>query len=122
MIVSSAKIAALNSLLFIRDANIREVPNIDGKSAVWSTASCVAVSCRPDCDGETEVIIGAPGGISARGSLLFDGKMKTPSRRVVVETVLRERILESAVPNAETRVRIWTNGRPDTDRVSIGLD
>lgn len=40
----STRIAVLNSLLFIRDQSIEDIPEIDGNGAVWSTTSCVAVS------------------------------------------------------------------------------
>jgi hypothetical protein len=52
---------------------------------------------------------------------LFDGNLSTPSGRVIVETVLGEKVLEHAAPNQTTRIRIWTNGRRDTDKVIIAL-
>lgn len=119
--MKSARIPVLNSLLFIRDAATRDIPLVDGLSAVWSTASCLAVSCLPDSDGETEVIIGRTNEMSVRGSLLFDGMLRTPSRCIIVENVLRERILDKAVPSYETRVRVWTNGFRDTDKVIIEM-
>ena len=111
----------LNSLVFIRDPQIRDIPEIDGRSAVWSTKACVAVSCLPDCDGETKITIGAEKEIKQDGVLLFDGQVETPSRTVVVETVLSETLLEASVPNIRTRVRIWTDGFPDAEKVVIGL-
>jgi hypothetical protein len=121
MTARSTRIPVLNSLLFIRDARIRDLPAIDGNSPLWSTSSCVAVSCLPDCDGATEVTIGAVQELSERGAPLFDGRLNTPSQNVIVETVLGERILETKVPSLTTRLRIWTNGRRDTDKVIIGL-
>ncbi len=122
MTSNSVHLRVLNSLLFIRDARARHIPEIDGNSSVWSTTSCVAVSCLPDCDGETEVTIGSAYEVKQRGSPLFDGRLSTPSRTVIVETVLAERLLERNVPNLHTRVRIWTNGLRDTDRVIVGLE
>jgi len=117
----SATIKVLNSLLFIKDERASDRPQIDGLSAVWSTASCLAVSCLPDCDGATAVTIGNAQEVGPKGSPLFDGQLRTPSRNVIVETVLGEKILASVVPHRDTRVRIWTNGRRDTDRVIVGL-
>jgi hypothetical protein len=121
MTSKSARLRVLNSLLFIRDASTRNVPDIDGNSAIWSTTSCVAVSCVPDSDGETHVTIGAAQEVAQHGVPLFDSKLETPTRSVVVETVIRERILERKVPNLKTRVRIWTDGYRDTRWVIIGL-
>ncbi len=120
MIVRSVRMPILNSLLFIRDASVRQIPKIDGSSAVWFTEFCVAVSCLPDCDGDTEITLGdAQERLEA--TPLFDGRLRTPSRRVIVETVLGRAILETSVPSATTRVKIWTNGFRDTDRVLISL-
>jgi hypothetical protein len=112
----------LNSLLFIRDSTLDATPAIDGLSNVWSIPTCIAVSCLPDCDGTTEVTIGAGRELEGKGFLQFDGRLDTPSRTVIVETVLSQKILEKTVPGAATRVRIWTNGLQDTDKVIVGLD
>lgn len=119
---SSTRVPVLNSLVFIRDPTIEELPKIDGLSAVWVTTSCVAVSCLPDSEGETNIAIGPAQEIGLSGKPLFDGWLKTPSRALVVETVLKEAIVETRVPNLNTRVRIWTNGHRATDFVIIGLE
>jgi hypothetical protein len=121
MTLKSARLPVLNSLLFIRDGRTRNLPEIDGNGAVWSTASCVAVSCLPDCDGETEVTLGPSSEIGKRGTLLFDRPLETPSRIVIVETVLGKEVLQIGVPNLQTRVHIWTNGARDTDEVIVAL-
>jgi hypothetical protein len=122
MTSKAAHLPVLNSLLFIGDANIRNIPEIDGTSNVWSTTSCIAVSCLPDSDGETEVTIGPALEVGQQGNPVFEGRLMTPSGRVIVETVLGERILEVDVARLDTRVRIWTNGLRDTDRVIVGLE
>src|SRR5882762_5165326 len=93
MTSKSVTVPVLNSLLFIRDKNIRSLPEIDGHSSVWSTPSCVAVSCLPDSDGETRVIIGSAEDVRRDGDPLFDARLMTPSGHVIVENVLGERIL-----------------------------
>jgi len=123
MSLVAARVRVLNSLLFIKDAQKRDLPIIDRGGPIWSTKSCVAVGCMPDCDGSTEVIIGdSSTGMSERGNLVFDACLETPARKVVVETVLGEKILEQNVPNPTTRVRVWTNGSLDTDRIIVGLE
>jgi hypothetical protein len=118
----TAHVRVLNSLLFVGDSSKKELPTIDGNGSVWSTASCVAVSCLPDCDGPTEIIIGALSEVQSRGEkLVFDGEVETPSRAIVVETVLAKKILQRNVLNTRTHIRIWTNGLRDTDKVIVGL-
>lgn len=117
----STTVKVLNSLLYVKDALKTDLPAIDGIGAYWIAPSCVAVSCLPDCDGPTMIIIGAASEVQASGELLFDGLLETPSHKIVVETVLGKAVLEQSVPHNETRVRIWTNGFRDTDRVAIGL-
>jgi len=53
---------------------------------------------------------------------LFDGRIPTPSRTIIVESVLAEQIIQSSVPGPRTHVRIWTNSHRATDKVIIGLD
>jgi hypothetical protein len=121
MTTRSARAPVLNSLLFIRDGNLRHVPQINGDAAVWSTESCVAVTCLPDCDGDTEITLVIGSNMESDRTLLFDGRLRTPSRRVIVETVLGKTILETSVPNVTTRVQVWTNGLRDTDKVVIAV-
>jgi hypothetical protein len=120
--VQSAKITVLNSLLFVTDSKIRDIPKIDGDLAVWFTASCVAVSCLPDCDGDTEVILGVQQELDINKAPLFDGPLITASRQLIVETVLGRTLLEANVPNPVTRIKIWTNGFRDSDKVVVAVD
>jgi len=121
MISKSVTVPVLNSLLFIRDKNVRNMPEIDGHSSVWSTPSCVAVSCLPDSDGETRIVIGSVEDVRQNGNPVFDARLMTPSGQLIVENVLGERILEIGAPKLDTRVTVWTNGFRDTDKVTIGL-
>jgi hypothetical protein len=122
MTLIAARVPVLNSLLFIRDANIKNLPIVDGNGSVWSTSTCVAVSCMPDCDGPTEIIIGDLSDVQhGAKKLLFDARLETPSKSIVVETVLSQKILERNAPDTTTHVQIWTNGLRDSDKIVIGL-
>lgn len=55
-------------------------------------------------------------------SPLFDGRLDTPSRVIGLEIVPRQKVLEVRVPNVSIRVRVWTSGDRDPDKVIIGLD
>jgi hypothetical protein len=121
MIAKSVNLPVLNSLLFIRDAATLAFPDIDGDASFWSTPSCLAVSCLPDCDGETEVTIGPPQAVGRSEVPLVDLVLDTPSRRVLVEAVLAQTILEWRVLGDSVRLQVWTNGHRGTDFVAIGV-
>jgi hypothetical protein len=117
----TARTKALNSLIFVHDAGARGAPLIDGIGACWATPDIIAVSCLPDCDGETEIRLGRLGSVLPLDVLVFDGELNTPRRHVVLSGVLKNRILEAQVASSLTQVKIWTNGRQDTDIVVVGL-
>lgn len=118
---ASVRVPVLNSLLYIKDPTVDDFPEIDSRSPLWSTPACVAVCCLPDCDGETEVTLGPAREVALARAPVFDGGIETPSRRVVVKTVLDETILQMAVATLDSRIRIWTNGLLATDTVIIGV-
>lgn len=123
MNLTTTHVRVLNSILFIKDSRTKDLTKIDGHGSFWTTPSCIAVSCMPDCDGSTEVAFGNLSEFQSKaGKLLFDALLETPSRRITVETVLAEKILEKNVLNATTRVRIWTDGFRDTEKVLISLE
>jgi hypothetical protein len=111
----------LNSLLYIRDARAKDLPAIDGIRKYWFVPSCLAVSCLPDSEGNTEIVIGDARDVASKATPLFDGALKTPSRKVIVETVIAVTLLEWSVPEPTVRLRIWTNGHQATEWIVIGL-
>lgn len=117
----SRRIAVPNSLLYIRDPSSKERPEVEGSAAVWSTASCVAISCLNDSDGETEITLGNTAEVQRASPPLFDRTLVTPSRTVIVEIVPGKTVCEMPVPTGHTPLRIWTDGFRDTATVVIGL-
>src|SRR6516225_5434686 len=88
MAPKSVRIRVLNSLLVIRDENSRDFPDIDRTGVVWSSPSCILVGCMPDCDGETHVTIGHANEIRQDGKLIFDSRLETPSRSIIIHGVV----------------------------------
>ena len=111
-----------NALLYISDALTFDPPRIDEMTGFWTTPHCVAVSCLPDWEGETALTVGTMDDLVQRGPPRFDGRIKTPSRRIRVHNVLRETVLEMPVPHTDTRIRIWTKPNLDIDTVIVGLE
>jgi hypothetical protein len=120
----SLKVAVPNALLFIRDARIAEVPDVDygDGSSVWSIPTCVVITCLIDSEGETDITVGNTSEVKPSNKLLFDGTLETPSRKLILEIVPDEKILEVSVPFATNRIRIWTDGHHRlAEKVVIGI-
>lgn len=122
MFVQSQLVAVPNALLFVRDSWLKDRPSINGAAFFWTTRSCVAVSCRPDSDGETELTLGPAPQVGLTRSPSFHGWIDTPTRRVLVEIVPGVIVLQAEVSGLSTRVQIWTDGYRDTGTVIVGLD
>lgn len=117
----SIRLPVPHNILFIQDPDTNDLPEIEPGSAVWSTPSCIAVSCMPDHEGPTEVVIGPSEQVSQSDHMIFESMLKTPSRRVVVQIVPNKTILEWGTMSGEVRIRIWTDGYPDTNKVIVGV-
>ncbi|MBC7150846.1 MAG: hypothetical protein H5U22_15780 [Rhizobium sp.] len=118
--MTSVRIAPPNSVVLIEDSLGGDIPESMNQSLVASTDSCIAVGCRAEADGETEIIIDDYDR-SDIGELIFDGVLRTDSQKLVVSTVLSAVLLEAQVPDTETRLRIWANDRREPDRILIGI-
>ena len=94
----------------------RKHPDLMRGSLIASTPSCVAVGCMADCNGKTEITLGAGREVGLRGAPVFEGELDTPNREIAVRTVLRENILQATVPHLITRVRIWVNHPSEPDK------
>jgi hypothetical protein len=107
--------------LLITDGNGGRVPDkIAGLFA--STESCIAVGCKPEADGETEVNVGDRSEIPNTNQPSFEGVMATPNKSLTVSTVEGTLIIERSVANATTTVSIWLNHPTEPDRIVIALD
>lgn len=113
-------IAPPNALLFISHECGGDVPEFVEDRLVLFTDTRVSIGCLPDMDGETEITLGSVADVSSEGSLVFDGTIKTPTKKIVVSTVEDEEIIAAAVPSLETRIRIWANRTREPDKIVIG--
>jgi hypothetical protein len=117
----STKVAPPNSLILIEDLGGGEVPASMGGSLVVSTDSCIAVGCRSDVDGDTQFTLGETHDVDPGGHPIFRGLLKTPNRRVALVSVIGQVILEAAVLQQQTIVRVWVNHPSEPDHVIVGI-
>lgn len=118
--IRSTTIAPPNSLVLVEDPSGGEVPESMGSSVTASTDSCIAVGCRSESDGKSEVVLGPSAEMDPGTSPVLDQELSTPSRKVVVRTVLGDTVLESPVSTEKTRIRVWVNDQKEPDRILIG--
>jgi hypothetical protein len=101
------------------DDSVAEIPATMGSQLVSATDSCVAVGCRSEEDGPTEISLDSLGHAEPFGALVFDGEVMTPSKRLSVYSVTNEVLLSSEVPQSRTRLRIFANDISEPDRILI---
>lgn len=118
---TSMKTAPPNSLVLIVDASSGEIPKSMQGSLISSTESCIAVGCQSEIDGETEFTLGASQDIDPGSHPDFEGELRTPSRKVVVRSVLGQTMLEMPVAGQKTKVRVWVNDSREPNSVIIGV-
>ena len=120
-LAKSAKIAPPHSLILIADPTEGAIPATMSGSLIAATDTCIAVGCRSDADGDTEFTLGETADVDPGGQPAFLGKLKTPSRKLMLRTVIGQTILETPVPQQETTVRVWTNDPSEPDQVVVGI-
>ncbi|MBS4084113.1 MAG: hypothetical protein KGZ73_11225 [Rhizobiales bacterium] len=121
MIVLHKVLPVQNSCILVRDILNDEPLFIERDSAVAIGQYGLNISCLPDSEGDTSVVAGSVTEIKPDVSLVFDGVIKTPSKKLLVETILRTPIFEIDVDSALTKLSVWTDGHPGTGRIVIGI-
>lgn len=115
-----AKVAPVNSLVFISDTSGGEAPTPVRGAQILATASCVSVACYPEIDGKTEIVLGRADEVNPGGVAAFDETLDTFRRDLVISTVDGEPILQTKVPTSATRVRIWRSEPEWPRKILVG--
>lgn len=118
--IKTARLAPPNSLIIIEDSSGGEIPSSLNNGLLSVTDSAIAIGCKCEFDGYTNITILESGG-NIEHPVVFDGKLKTPSRKISVRTVLGESILEAQVPAEECRIKIAVNDFLEPDEIFITL-
>jgi hypothetical protein len=80
------------------------------------------IACLVDCEGETDIAVGAADQVTQTQPPAFDRVLETPSRKIILEIVSGETVHEVVVSADKTRVKIWTDGRHQcAETVVIGI-
>ena len=109
--------------IMILDPSARvEVPLWERGVPLVASDTCILCGCCPDTDGETLITVGTRDQVKSAGAPLFDGVLKTPGRKIALQTVEGDGVLEVATAGDRTPIRIWANRKLGPDVVSIGID
>lgn len=95
---------------------------MDRLPLVVSADSSIAVICQCDAEGETEFRLGLRPEVNPGSPPIFEGRIKTPSRTVVIRSVEDDTILQMPVPQTETTIFIWVNHPTVPDQVIVGVE
>lgn len=120
------KINPVNSLAFLSSEQGWEPPLLTREALlqgqqVFATSSCLAVTCYPEQDGPTEVVIDDGAIDNPVGQLAFDGFLDVPDRILVLSTAENEVLLSFPLQTPRVRVRIWTSHPRWPEKLTIGL-
>ena len=120
--IKKITVSPVNSLLFMTDANGGTPPEPVWGAKIQSTPSCISFACFPEQDGPTEIAIGQNGDLEPEKLLVFDGELDTPSRVIILETAVHERVLAVDVAHRKTKVRIWYSHPKWPEKIVIGVE
>jgi len=115
------RVAPPNSLILVEDSNGGEIPTSMDQSLVVTTDSCIAVGCKAEDDGETEITLEYCSSVDLGDQLAFEGLLQTPSRKVAIRTTRDVTLLEMPVAGTETTLKIWVNDLTEPDRITVGI-
>ena len=122
------KIAPIHSSVFLSDVDNYDIPEWPAglslaSMRVASNDRCVIVRTLAEVDGETEIALTdrPDGRIAGCTQLIFDGVVKFPSGNVTITTSGNEVLLSAPCQKPEVRIRIWTTGDPDPDKITVEI-
>jgi len=92
-----------------------------GGAVVGATAACIAVGCLSEDDGPTDLTLAPLSEVERAEKPAYDGMLLTPTHRVVISSVVGQRLLELPVLEGLTRIKIWVNHPTEPDKVMIGV-
>jgi hypothetical protein len=98
------------------------VPEEMGEKLVSATESCIAVGCRSEHDGPTEIHLGQCHEVTPSDALVFDGEIFTPSRKLSVCSIMNDEVLSAQVLGTDTHVRVFANDPMEPDRIVVLFD
>jgi hypothetical protein len=118
--MKKVEFSPINSIVFVSDNLHTRPPVHQDSDLVHFNNESVSVGCYPEVSGSTVFTLGKSKEVSLESEPAFDGMIETPSRKLMITTVLDEILLETDVVDVNTRVRVWLNHPKWPDKVAVG--
>ena len=117
---AEARISPPNSLLLVMDRSVGIVPDSMEDGIVVSTTTCVAVGTLAETDGQTRIILTDENVMLFDDySLIFEGILQTPSKRLSICTVMDEEVLSLEVSRPKIQITIWVNDDSEPNEIFV---
>ena len=78
--------------------------------------------CLLGGNGRRKLTLGKMAEVDPGSRPAFEGKLKTPSRKIALETAEGDSVLKTSTEREVTTVRIWSNAVKEPDKVVVGFD
>jgi hypothetical protein len=111
-----------NAVILVMDFTSGRVPDAMDNKLVLATESCIAVGCRSESDGPTELHLARSREIMPHDALVFDGQILTPSKKLSICSIMNEELLSTEVAATTTHVRVFANHPTEPDRILVVFD
>jgi hypothetical protein len=98
------------------------VPETMGNKQVSVTESCVAVACRSEHDGPTQINLAQSHEVTPVDQLIFDGDISTRSKTLSICSILNDEVLSAEVTGTITHLRVFANDPTEPDRIFVVFD
>lgn len=104
------------------DQSVGEIPESMNESLVAATPSCIAIGTLSEYDGETLISLSDEASLyEVDLFIIFDGVLKTPTRKLSLCSVLDETLITLEVATENTRVQVWVNDDKEPDKINIAV-
>lgn len=112
-------VRAPNSLILIGDPACDPPESMSG-GLVGVSPGCVAVGTLSEADGATRIYLVEDGHLpDSTTELAFSGEIETPSRRLVVSSVLDDIFFDRGVSSQSVFVQVWVNDEAEPDQIAV---
>ncbi len=90
-------------------------------SLVASTPTCVAIGTLSQHDGHTRLRLAAESeeAVGSLGTVVFQGTLEIPGRRIVVASVHGDQYLVMPVDDTAVTLRVWANDPTEPDEILV---
>lgn len=118
--IKRLSVAPPNSVVLVMAPSAVDIP-VEFARTVTATPSCIAIATSCFADGETEIALGDFDTPQRADRVAYDGVLETPDASVDVCSVYNEVLLQIAVTDPRSRVRVWVNADSEPNVIEISV-